>query len=147
MIIAVQRDILVSIYTVGTVTIDGSPFCYCLEDPMREELDATGAYYWRRRMKVPGKTAIPAGKYEVVVSHSARFGRLLPLLLGVPDFDGVRIHGGNTAEDTEGCLLFGRERDVSKGRVSDCAAVVDAVTNKIREAAFRGKVWVEVRNP
>lgn len=145
--ITVQRDILVSIYTVGIVSIDGLFFCYSLEDSMREELDAGGRYYWRRRMKVPGKTAIPAGRYEVVASHSARFGKLLPLLLNVPDFDGVRIHGGNTAEDTEGCILFGRVRDVSKGRVSDCAAVVADITNRIREAAFRGKVWLDVVNP
>lgn len=90
--------------TIGTLAIDGVPNCFTLEDVVRE-VDGQPVEAW----KVPGKTAIPRGTYEVKVTPSARFKRRLPLLVGVPGFEGIRIHPGNTAADTEGCLLVGFE--------------------------------------
>ncbi len=84
--------------TIGRLSIDGEDFCWTLEDQVR-----TGP-------KVHGQTAIPAGTYAVRLTMSPRFGRILPLLIDVPGFDGVRIHPGNTAADTEGCLLVGTGR-------------------------------------
>lgn len=84
--------------TIGRLSIDGEDFCWTLEDAVR-----TGP-------KVYGKTAIPAGTYAVKLTMSPRFARILPLLIDVPGFDGVRIHPGNTAADTEGCLLVGTGR-------------------------------------
>ncbi len=80
--------------TPGTLLIDGKFECYTLEDIVRDE-------------KVAGCTAIPAGEYRVIINQSARFKRLLPLLIDVPGFEGVRIHPGNTDADTEGCILVG----------------------------------------
>jgi hypothetical protein len=77
--------------------IDGAWECFTLEDEVREG-------------KIPGRTAIPEGEYEVIVNMSQRFRTELPLLLNVPDFTGVRIHPGNTEADTEGCILVGQER-------------------------------------
>lgn len=83
-------------WTLGRIIIEGVHQCYTCEDVVRSE-----------GKKVFGQTAIPAGIYRVVITHSPRFNRPLPLLLGVPGFEGVRIHAGNTAHDTEGCILPG----------------------------------------
>lgn len=89
-------------YTIGKLYIDGQYFCDTLEDTVREK-------------KIAGKTAIPAGTYQVIVNRSPKFKRDLPLLLDVPNFEGIRIHRGNTAKDTSGCILVGENK--VKGKV------------------------------
>ena len=86
--------------TIGTLTVNGKFECFILEDKDRK-LEAGG-------VKIPAKTCIPRGKYNIVVTHSNRFGRMLPLLQNVPQFEGIRIHTGNYAKNTEGCLLPGK---------------------------------------
>lgn len=83
--------------TFGSLYVDDTFECYTLEDVVRKD-------------KVYGETAIPAGTYKVIVTWSPRFKRQLPLLIGVPGFDGIRIHPGNTYKDTEGCILVGVEK-------------------------------------
>ena len=97
--------------TIGELYVDGVFQCYTCEDYDRDknrdgDLDDAG------EGKAFGKTAIPRGTYQVIINDSVRFKRKLPLLLNVPGFTGVRIHTGNTAADTEGCLLVGRTRSV-----------------------------------
>jgi hypothetical protein len=87
--------------TIGELTIDDRFECYILEDADRLK---------KRRKKVYGKTAIPRGTYEVRLTYSPRFKKKLPVLANVPGFTGIRIHAGNTPEDTEGCLLPGLTR-------------------------------------
>ena len=95
MLIEVKRFEFKDTYTVGKMYIDNIYECYTLEDVVR-----TGA-------KVNGQTAIPTGTYNVIINHSNRFNRDLPLLENVPNFTGVRIHAGNTSANTEGCILVG----------------------------------------
>lgn len=91
------RNVFTDKSTIGDLLIDGNFFCYTLEDVVRLP-----------NQKIYGKTAISTGKYEVVLSMSNRFKKLLPELLNVPNFTGVRMHGGNTSEDTEGCIVLAK---------------------------------------
>jgi hypothetical protein len=91
--------------TIGVLFVDGRFFSWTLEDIVREKPGQPVAAW-----KVPGATAIPVGTYGLQVTLSARFKRMLPLLQGVPGFEGVRMHRGNTAEDTEGCIIVGQTR-------------------------------------
>lgn len=100
--------------------------------------------------KTPKKTAIPAGRYRVILSYSQRFKRVLPELIGVPQFMAIRIHGGNTTEDTEGCILVGMGRTQhpkKPTRIHTCAEAVAGVIADIRAASKLGSVWLEVVNP
>lgn len=103
------------ISTGGIFLLDDNFFAYSLEDPIR-----TGA-------KVPGNTAIPAGRYRVALTSSARFGKVMPQIVDVPGFEGVRIHGGNTAEDTEGCILIARNRVGADSIQGSMAAALTAI--------------------
>lgn len=83
--------------TIGELLVDGKFQCFTLEDPVRPA-------------KIKGITAIPAGTYNVIISFSSRFKQDMPLLENVPNYEGIRIHPGNFAKDTEGCLLVGKTK-------------------------------------
>jgi hypothetical protein len=103
--VTLERDIFGNEWTQGKLYIDGAFFCYTLEDRDRWLESKTLS-----EGKVYGKTAIPRGKYVVQLTHSNRFRKILPLLLDVPNFTGIRIHAGNTHADTDGCILLGMDR-------------------------------------
>lgn len=124
--------------TIGAITIDGDFACWSLEDPVRE-VPGQPVSTW----KIHGKTAIPAGRYKVIIDMSARFKRLLPLLIDVPGYSGVRIHAGNTAADTEGCILVGNER-LAKSLARSQLALAPLMT-KLSEAQNKGEpIWLEI---
>ena len=94
-------------YTIGRLEDEnGKRICDTLEPTWRD--------YKGGEMKIPKKSAIPEGTYRVVVTKSQRFQKYLPLLVGIPGFEGVRIHAGNTSRDTEGCILVGQNLQVGK---------------------------------
>ncbi len=115
--------------TIGELTVEGVHQCFTLEDMVRPE-------------KIKGKTAIPAGTYEVAVTFSSRFQKPLPLLFNVPDFEGVRIHPGNTAADTEGCILVGKSR--AKDSIGESRAAFTPLFEKIQAALQTEKVFIEI---
>jgi Family of unknown function (DUF5675) len=104
-----ERDIRTPKSTTSRLSINGQTICFMLEDVDRN-LRADMTLDEINNSKVYGRTAIPTGRYKVVITHSPRFKRKLPLLVNVPGYKGVRIHAGNTAENTEGCLLPGTTR-------------------------------------
>lgn len=121
--------------TIAELLVDSVHECFICEDVDRG-LAQSMPLEEIKSVKVPGKTAIPSGRYEVVVSFSNRFQKPLPLLLGVPGFEGIRIHPGNTAADTEGCLLPGKvHTDVSVGNsreaFHDLFDKIKAATEKV----------------
>ncbi|GAB2861460.1 hypothetical protein GCM10027277_32670 [Pseudoduganella ginsengisoli] len=118
-----QRTTLSGNSTIGTLSVNGQFECFTLEDAVRPE-------------KIPGVTAIPAGDYEIVITYSEHFQRMLPLLLNVPDFEGVRIHTGNRPEDTQGCILVGQQQDTD--RIASSKPAFDRLFVQL-EAAVRSK--------
>ena len=135
-------------YTIGRLSIrqqvddeylagyENKYFCDTLEPTWRDY--EHGAY------KVKGRSAIPEGRYAVVISYSPKFRQWLPILLGVPKFEGIRIHAGNTAKDTEGCILVGKNREV--GKVLDSRKWLYELKQKIVEAKDRGEaVWLTIK--
>ena len=134
----VERDTYSTKYTLGQLLIDGMEECYTLEDGVKEK-EGVPVEEW----KVPGETAIPKGTYNVVVTYSNRFKRDLPLLENVPGFTGIRIHPGNTHEDTEGCILVGRKR--TDRTVVESRIAFNELFRKIEEALEQGDtVTIEV---
>jgi len=95
--------------TISELYLNGTLFCYTLEDPVRTLVDKNkdGDFDDAGEGKIKGNTAIPEGTYDVIINMSNRFKKLMPLLLKVPGYEGVRIHTGNFPADTEGCILVG----------------------------------------
>ena len=133
----VERRFLGPDYTIGTLEVDGKYFCDTLEDRVRD---------LSREKKVPGETAIPAGRYEVIVNISPRFKRKLPRLLNVPGFEGILIHRGNTPEDTAGCILVGENK--VKGKVINSTPYELRLTEMIERAQTAGEsITIEIIEP
>jgi len=107
------REFFTPTETMGSLLIDGKFFCYTLEDKDRG-LNQTDSIEAIRAKKVKGQTCIPYGKYKVQVTPSNRFKRDMTAILNVPGFEGIRMHGGNTHLDSEGCPLIARQRNLNR---------------------------------
>lgn len=123
--------------TIGELFIDGKFECFVLEDKDRK-LETAG-----EKAKVYGLTAIPRGRYSVVITYSNRFKQLMPLLLNVPYFEGIRIHKGNVAEHSHGCLLVGN--GMAKDRVTGSAISYDRLFKKLSTATKKEKIIIEIK--
>ena len=100
-------------YCIGKLYIDGQYLCDTLEDTDRG-LDDKMSEEEIKKLKVYGETAIPSGIYLVTITYSAKFKKNLPLINNVKGYSGIRIHSGNTAKDTLGCILVGLNKEVGK---------------------------------
>lgn len=121
-------------YTIGRMSLNNEYFCDTLEDTDRG-LKSTMSEEEILSKKRKGITAIPTGKYDVILTFSPRFKRVLPLLLNVKCYEGVRIHAGNTAEDTEGCLLVGENKE--RGKVINSRATLEKLMSVLLECEKR----------
>lgn len=149
MILILRRIARKSGYTIGKLYVDGEYFCDTLEDTDRglrqgQSVDAL------RRMKIKSSTAIPIGRYKITLSvvsprfgsraQYKRIGGRLPRLLDVPAFEGVLIHIGNTAKDTEGCILVGENKVI--GQVVNSATTFNRLYDRLTTA--KGDIWIEI---
>ena len=123
-------------YTIGRLYVDNVYFCDTLEDTDRG-LSAELPIAEIRARKIHGHTAIPTGHYRLDIhTRSPRFGKILPRVEGVPGFEGVLIHSGNSANDTEGCILVGENRE--RGHVLNSRATLRRLMERLNAAASDG---------
>ena len=134
-------------YTIGNLYVDGEWFCNSMEDKDRG-LSQTMPLEEIKKAKVYGETAIPTGRYEVrmdIVSpkyngvkwYKDNFGGRMPRLESVKGFSGILIHSGNTALDSNGCILVGMNK--AKGKVLDSRATFQKLWKILEQARKAGK--------
>lgn len=129
--------------TEGELLLQGTHVCYTLEDTVRER-SGVPVSEW----KIKERTAIPTGRYKVTLEDSRRFGPETLSLANVPGFYAIRMHAGNTSDDTEGCVLLGGQ--VKDGKIvgGTSRPAVAHVKSLVRAAVERGEdVWLEIINP
>lgn len=145
------RKYLKENYTIGHLYVNGTHFCDVIEDKVRD-INKDGDLNDEGEEKVYGKTAIPYGRYEVTLDvMSPKYSRLssyiwcggyLPRLLNVPHFDGILIHAGNTAQDSEGCLIVGENK--VKGRVINSMVTLRKLYTELKFVPKGEKIWITI---
>lgn len=125
--------------TIGELYINDVFFCYTLEDVDRG-LTQDMSKKDIEAKKVYGKTAIPYGRYEIIMSWSNKFKCVMPLVNEVVGYTGIRIHKGNSEVDTLGCLLVGMKKGVDK--ITNSTQAFDRLFVLLQEACSKGKVWI-----
>jgi hypothetical protein len=134
--LTLNRIFLGSSATIGELLINDKHLCDTLEDRVRPEGE-----------KVYGKTAIPEGTYEVKLTHSPRFKKILPEILNVPNFSGIRIHTGNSSKDTEGCILVGTWDGEKEDWVGNSRIAFDKLMSLLEEATNnKEKITITVKS-
>lgn len=123
-----NRNIFTDKSTVGELLLDGVFNCYTLELPSRKHAGV--------------KNCIPAGKYEVQITYSTRFKKDMPLLLNVPNYEGIRIHTGNSEADTDACILVGKSK--ANDWVGESVLAFNELYPKIEQKLAQGKLYIEI---
>lgn len=122
-----DRTVFTEASTTGVLYINDIRECFTLEDKVRE-VEGRDVSEW----KIQNKTAIPKGTYKIVIDVSPKYQREMLHILDVPGFSGIRIHSGNVADDTEGCILVGKT--VGKDRVNNSVDAMKGLFPKIKQA-------------
>jgi len=123
-------------YTIGKLFVNGEYFSDAVEDKVRDA-NKDGDLLDEGETKVYGETAIPYGKYKIELSMSPKFKRMLPLILDVKHFTGIRIHKGNTAQDSHGCIIPGENK--IKGGVINSTFYETKLVDIMRRAILLGE--------
>ena len=134
--LTLNRIFLGTVATIGELWVNNSHLCDTLEDRVRPEGE-----------KVYGKTAIPEGTYEMVLSYSPRFKKILPEILNVPNFTGIRIHCGNSSADSSGCILVGTWDGEKEDWISDSKIAFNELMSLLQKAADnKEKITITINN-
>lgn len=137
--ISLKRTTKAASFTLGTLSIDGAFFGHTVEDTDRGLTQQTHPTLLKSK-KVAGKTAIPTGRYGLAMTYSNRFKSVMPEVLNVPSFAGIRIHAGNTAADTEGCILVGIKP--TRNGVSSSKLAFARLSKLIKSRAKKEKIFL-----
>lgn len=129
--IIINRKIYSNNSIIGDLYINNELFCNTLEDT-------------NRKVKIYAETAIPVGRYQVIINLSKRFKTNMPLLLNVPGFEGIRIHSGNHKGDTEGCILLGVYNKKKPDWISNSRKTYDKFLTKLYELLNGNKVYIKI---
>lgn len=140
MIITLRRIAMKDTYTIGKLYIDGVYFCDTVEDKDRG-LDDSMEESTIKSRKVYGETAIPLGTYKIEITYSPKFKKNLPLLYNVKGFEGIRIHSGNTAKDSLGCIIVGKNKKV--GMVLDSRSTMTKLMKILTNT--KENIWLTIR--
>jgi len=122
--------------------MQGKAELFTLEDAVREVAGQPVASW-----KKPGVTAIPTGRYRIIIDHSQRFGKDMPHVLNIEGFEGIRIHSGNTSVDTEGCILLGYGANLLAGTVQQSLAACHMFSEELNKLLDRDEVWLTISSP
>ena len=123
-------------FTLGDLYVDGNLFCNSIED-IERVLNS-------KEDKVPGETAIPKGRYRVVLTYSNKFKRMLPLLKDVPFFTGIRMHRGYTEKDSAGCIVVGERRKAHDGHVYNSTKTESKLVDILRGLPKDEECWITI---
>lgn len=124
------RETFTDTSTIGKLFINGVFHAFVLEDKVREQ-------------KIKSVTAIPKGRYEIAITYSNRFKQLMPLLLNVPNFEGVRIHWGNYSADSDGCLLVGTTKGVDM--IGNSRLAYSKLLKLLQDAIKKEKIFITIQ--
>ena len=127
-------------YCIGKLYIDGVYFSDVIEDVDRGLDDKMSVDEILNR-KIKGETAIPTGIYNVQITYSPKYKKNMPLLLNVKGYSGIRIHSGNTAKDTEGCLIVGKNTKV--GMVTESRVTYNALFKRLSQT--KSKIIIDIQ--
>lgn len=134
----VVRETFTDTTAIGKLYIDDIFFCYTLEDKDRGLFQGLPIDKILQG-KIHGKTAIPYGAYDVVLNYSPKFKMITPRLLKVPGYEGVLIHAGNIAKNTEGCILVGNS--VAPDFIGASRPAFSALMVELKKAE---KIFIEI---
>jgi len=126
-------------YTIGKLYIDGVWFCDVIEDVDRMLDDSMSEEEILAKKKYC-ETAIPSGIYTVSITYSPKYKKMMPLINNVKGFSGIRIHSGNTAKDSCGCLIVGKNTKV--GMVTDSRNTYNALYKRLVQC--KGKIIIDI---
>lgn len=138
--ITLKRKIAAAGFTLGVIVTGGGVY-YSVEDTVRPLTNCTQTTCVG---KINGQTAIPAGRYEIRDTYSPRFKRKMLELVGVPGFQGIRIHSGNTADDSSGCLILGLGQTANG--VTESRAAMARFNAETRAALKKGRVFIRIED-